>query len=125
MPDPKLKTAAAEIEAILQKHDVAGLVILSSPTHLEYQLHVAARWSCCLNEDHGEKGKAIRIKALRADYPSKEAQAETLKNTVGLILGMSDCCESMIRNLTAVAQMIGTKMEVSHFTRHESDPPPS
>jgi hypothetical protein len=123
MPDPKLKTAAAEIEAILQRHDIAGIIMLNSLTHMEFLMCIAPSWSCCWIEDRGEAGKVMRVKALRADYPSKEAHSDTLKNTVGMIMGFVDCCESMTRNLTAVAEAIARKVEFSHFTREEQNPP--
>jgi len=125
MPDPKLKIAAAEIEAILQKHDIAGIVMLQSPSHLEYIMAIAPSWSCCWIEDYGNGAKAMRVKAKREDFPSKAAHVEALGNSIGMILGFTDCCESMRRNLAAVAETIATKtkIEFSHYTQHEPNPP--
>lgn len=122
MPDPKLKTAVAEIEAILAKHDVAGVVLLSSTTHLEYLLELSPSWSCCRWEQHPE-GKVLRIKALRADYPSKEAHDLVLKDTVGLIMGFLDGTRGLTANLESVAAKLAEKMDFQHYTQEEPRKP--
>jgi hypothetical protein len=123
MADPKLKIAVAEIEAILKKHDIAGIVMLQSPTHLEYLMEVAPSWSCCWFEDYGEAGKLLRFRAKRADFPSKAAHDKVLKESVGMVMGFIDCCNSMGRNLTTIAGKIAEKVEFSHITREEERPP--
>lgn len=118
MPDPKLKTAAAEISAILKKHDVAGIVILSSLTHTEYLIGVDPSWSPCFSEET-PKGKALRFRAKRADYPSKAAHHEAVGNGVGLIMGMLDTCRGVSATLEDCAGMLAKHIEFSTLNREE------
>jgi hypothetical protein len=121
MPDPKLKTAADEIKAIMRRHDIAGIVMLASPTHLEYLLTIDPSWSCCWMEEHAE-GKLLRIKAKRADYPDLETQKKVLAESIGMLMGFIDCCNNTTRNLENVVGRISESIGITHSSRFE--PPP-
>ena len=123
MPDPKLKTAATEIEAILTKHDIAGIVILSSTTHTEYLMELSPTWSCCTWENRPE-GKLLRLRANRADYPTKEAHNLAIENSVGLVMGFIDTTKAVTGFLNEVAGMIAEKIEFNHWTKREPRLPP-
>lgn len=119
MPDPLLKTAAAEIEAVLVKHDIAGVVLLSSKTHTEYILHVDPSWSCCFVENT-DKGRLLRVRSKRADYPSKEAQNAAINDSVSLIMGLYDTARNTTELLGNVAGQIAKHVEFTHFTRDDN-----
>lgn len=118
MPDPILKTAAAEIEAVLKKHDCAGIVMLASQTHMEYLLKIDPSWSCCWVEE-AEGGKVLRVRSRRDEYPDKAAQKKVMEDSTGMILGFVDVARDTMTNLERVAAMIGAKMDISHWTRKE------
>lgn len=50
---PKLKTAMEEIKAILQKHDIAGYVVIHTPGFSEYLNHLDTSYSCAKAESGG------------------------------------------------------------------------
>lgn len=102
-PDLKLRAALNEIHAILKKNDIAGVMLLCSETHHERLLELSPSWSCVQIQ-----GDFVRIRSKREDYPSKEAQNETLQKTAGLIFGLmkasmesADNLEQLIRCLAA------------------------
>lgn len=86
--DPKLQEAMAEIKAIMVKHNIAGRVILSSESHIEFMDHLQLDWTCIVDErDTAGKLIGVRIRSKLEEYPSKEAQKEIMENTIGLLVG--------------------------------------
>lgn len=124
MPDPILKTAVAEIDAILKKHDIAGVVVLTSKTHVEYLMGISPTWSCCTYEDTPQ-GKLLRVRAKAVDYPSKEARNEAISDTVGMLMGLSDVMENTVTWLGETCGMIGKQIPFTHWTRQEKRGPDS
>lgn len=112
MPDPKLKEAIEEAKAILKKHDIGGIVLLSSQTHTEFWMDLEPSWSCAKSE--GEHG--IRIKAMRADYPNEETHKKVLADTAGLILGLADTTRLVTHQLDAVIRMMAAKFKIQHYS---------
>lgn len=114
MPDPKLKIAAEEIKAVLQKHDCAAVVVLASETHLEYLHHVTPSWSCAKLE-----GNVLRIRAKREDFASVEAHKKCLSDTIGMVVGFLDAANNTAAQMQEVACVIARQIEFSHFTKEE------
>jgi len=66
--DPKLKKAKAEIEAVLDKYDIAGAVVLHSPGFGEHFMKIDPSYSCAFF-DKLPDGVAIRVRArLQEDF---------------------------------------------------------
>lgn len=62
-PDqPRLKIARAEIEAVLQRHDLAGVVVLHTPGMTEFFYQIQPSYSVCWID---EKVPMVRIKSVR------------------------------------------------------------
>jgi hypothetical protein len=120
MPDPKLKAVAAEIAAILKKHDVAGTVVLSSPNFMEYLHHFEASWNA-LHFETVDGKPALRFRCKRADYPTKEAWAETMRVTIGTVQGFADALLEQGNTLQGLALTVGRKVHYEHMTKNEGD----
>jgi len=118
MPDPKLKLVAAEIQAVLEKHDVAGWVALSSKTHSEYVYVLSPTWSA-ITVQQVQEGAALRLKSLAKDYPDKATQKKHLEDTIGSVLGLMNLAERAHRDLMKLAKMAGEKMDITHIDRLE------
>lgn len=70
-PDqPRLKAARAEIEAVLRKHDLAGVCVLHTPGMAEFFYDIRPSYSCAWIDE--ESGMA-RVKAKLADYGGDQA----------------------------------------------------
>jgi hypothetical protein len=114
MPDPKLKVAMAEVKEVLAKYDIGAIVLLASPTHSEYLYEFSPTWSCAKIE-----GAQLRVKALRADFPSEEAQVKCLKETIGMLAGFADLSAQSLEALTRVLKMLGEHLNIAHQSKHE------
>lgn len=55
----------AEIKAILEKHDIAGGVVLHTPGFAEYLLHISPSYSCAKFTDTG----TVHFRAKAEDFP--------------------------------------------------------
>lgn len=65
-PDqPKLKEARAEIEAVLKRHDLAGMVLLHTPGMAEFFYDIRPSYSCCWID---EKQKMMRLRSKLEAY---------------------------------------------------------
>ena len=109
----------AEIKAVLTKYDIAGVILLESPAHSEYFYELSPTWSCAKIE-----GAQLRVKALRADFQSDEAQVKCLRETIGMLAGFADLSAQSLDALTRVLKMLGEHLNIAHQSRHEPPPEP-
>lgn len=114
MPDPKLQIVTARIKEILEADDIAGAVILCSPSHLEFLLKLNATWNCIIEQPNG-----YRIRSRREDFQTEEARRASNQNTSGTILGMRDVLIDQAEKLTELAQALGRHWEIAHRTTSE------
>ena len=84
----RLKVARAEIEAIIQKHDLAGAVVLHTPGMSEWFYQVNPSYSC-LHVD--EQAGTARVKSLLADHGG-DRQAQLLEQA---------CTANMVASLAS------------------------
>lgn len=104
-PDQKrLKVARAEIEAILQRHDLAGVVVLHTPGMSEFFYQVNPSYSVVhLDEKRG----AVRVRSrLAEDYAGNAAaqlhdQAASANMTAALADGLSGAA-AMFQDVQAI-----------------------
>lgn len=107
--DPKLKEAAAEIDAICEKYGIAGFYCLASSTHAEFKVNFPA-WS--LIQLEGETGFRIRMK-------KSEHSEELVTASVHLAYSLRDMAGLQYQNFETVCQHLSTKLDIQHqpFTR--------
>jgi hypothetical protein len=67
----KLKIARTEIEAILAKHDLAGVAVLHTPGMSEFFHHIQPSYSCAWIDD---SVPMLRVKSKLADYGGDRAR---------------------------------------------------
>lgn len=115
MPDQRLKDAMEEIKPILKKYDCAAIVLLASEAHMEFLYEVSPSWSCAKLEPSGE----LRIRALASMYPDKATHKKTIEQTTGIFLGFLDLLKRAQRDMTAIAVMLGSHFDISHWTKDE------
>src|SRR6185295_20303666 len=112
MPDPILQTAADEITAILKKHDIGGYVLLGSKTNTHFVRKLDPTWTCLTYEGEG----VLRMRSKREDYPSKEAQGETMRLTVGLLQGLVDAGVRDMETLQDLLKRVGKINPYDHVS---------
>lgn len=117
----RLKVARAEIEAILKKHDLAGVVVLHTPGMTEFFYDIQPSYSCAWID---EAAQIVRVKSKLADYGGNAAaqlldQAATaqLLHSFGM-----ECAQAGIMFLD-VAEVVDKKLGAEHTpATHVPDP---
>lgn len=103
-----------EIKDVLEKHDICGVVMLASQTHVEHFTKVHASWSCARYD-----GEMVRFYAKLEDFPSLEAQKECVTDTIGIMVGLMDVCRDMADQLQKLLEHLSHKFQITHRTRAE------
>jgi len=112
-PDPKLKAAIEEIKPILQKYDVAALVVLSSEDALEYLFEIEPSWSCMHIEKRPD-GLFLRVQTTHLPETEKKRQ---LQSTIGFVVGFLDVLKHLQEQMGAIAGKISETVEFKHWTK--------
>lgn len=99
-----------EISAVLKKHDMAGLVIVGNPTHVDWRMEIEASWSCAWLEQT-ETGIILRVRSKQSEYPSKEAQKQTLEATVGTFVTFHDTLIRLDENVSQILVMLARHID--------------
>lgn len=67
-----------------------------------------------------EGDNKLRIRALATMYPDKATQKKIVEQTTGIFFGFIDMLAKASRDMTAVAQSLGTHFgNISHWTKEE------
>lgn len=123
MSNPTLKAAMKEIDAVLKKHDLAGFVLISTPSDMEYMYAFQPTWSCARLD-----GNRLEIRAKREQYLTEKDYADTIAATTGIFMSFGTACARAIGDFeqitAAIAQQVGPRASISHFTRSENPEPP-
>lgn len=109
---PKLKKAMAAIQAILNEHDIAAVVVLHTPGFCEFMLHVSPSYSCARFD-----GNELRVRAkLKEDYQGDIARwTLDVNNTANMLQGMADMTAPMAVQLFRLADIVNKKVNAEHF----------
>lgn len=115
--DPKLKTAAKEIEEILKKHDILGSMLLVSPTHVEYLFRFDATWSVMKFETgtHIPEGDlGLRFRSKREEFSTEKERHEATEATVHALTSFLQFGRMCQRNMTVILQALKSKMTIAY-----------
>jgi len=104
--NPEIAPAIKEIHAVLKKYDMAGLIIVANKTHTDYLMEIEPSWSCARLEQKDDTIE-IRVRSKLVDYPSPEAQKDSLEKTVGVFVTFHDILRCLQKNVETVLVMIG------------------
>lgn len=108
--NPKLKKAADEIKLILQKYDIAANVILHTPGHSEYLLHITPTYSCAWLENG-----IVRFRARKADYNGNAmVRDQKIADTLNMLRLLSDTAGQNALALLNVADEFDKRIGADH-----------
>ena len=112
---PKLKNAMAEIEAILKREDLAGVIILHEPGSVEVLTKIDPSYSCASFQHVGGK-VGIRLKGkLERDFGGdKEKQHKVLSNTSNMLYHMGTIAANQIMGVLEMSKMLDDKLGATH-----------
>ena len=111
--DPVLKKAMLEIEAILRKHDIGGVVSLTSKTHGEYLFVLDPSWTI-IKQIPEEMGTKLHLRSMRKEFPSDEAQRKANELTAHLIFSQRDIAAHTLKQLGHIEDMLKSKWTIDH-----------
>jgi hypothetical protein len=108
---PKLKKAMNEIKFILQKHDIAGVVVLHTPGHGEELCHLTPTYSCANLHANGE----LRFKAKAADFGGDtKKRDQKITDTSNMMAILSERTGVMALNLMNASDMRDKNIGADH-----------
>jgi|SRR5215217_5876190 len=102
---PKLKEASREIKAILDKYDIAGVILLHSPGFAEYIYSITPSYSIAKME-----GNQLRIKTNPND--SKEIKIRKVTDTLNMFSLLATVGRPIIENTIEAEELIKQHVEV-------------
>lgn len=105
---PKLKKAMEEIKAIVEKHDIAAVVVLTEPGHSEYLQKVNPSFSCARFE-----AGSLRITA-KASEIGKQKRDELLTNTSNMFKLLADNTARIASTMIQCSTFIDTHTGADH-----------
>lgn len=113
--DPTLKKAIMEIEGVMRKYDIAGVISLTSQTHGEYLFSLDASWTI-IKQLPSDMGTLLHLKSLRKEYPSDEAQLKANELTAHLIWSQIDILRQSLKQLELIKSKLESNWKVDHET---------
>lgn len=108
MPDPVLDLAAKEIKAVLDKHDLAAVLVLHSPTSILHMHAISPAWSCAWIDEIGE----FHMRALPKDFRTEEHRKATIERTITMLFGLSSQTDSVAGTMREIKAMLSEKFDV-------------
>lgn len=117
----RLKVARAEIEGVLKKHDLAGVVTLHTPGMTEFFYDITPSYSCVWID---EKASQLRVKSKQADYAGdKEAQVRDQAASANMIHGLAQDLLSAASMFGSLAHFVSRTLNAEHTAAtYRSDP---
>lgn len=109
--NPKIEPAMTEISAVLKKHNMAGVFVIGNETHCDWKMVIDPTWSCAWIEELDAQQFAVRVRSKRADYPSSEAQEESVTRTVGMFVTFQHSLTKLNEQLDRVLLMISKSVK--------------
>jgi hypothetical protein len=104
---PKLKRVMAEIQAILEREEIAGLVILHTPGHCEYNAHITPPYSCLKKQGNGYR-LVSKLETHNGDKKAKQQQEANTANMLTLIgVAAGECSLKILETSESVNETFG------------------
>lgn len=113
---PKLKKAAAEIKDILDKHDIAGIVVLHTPGHGEFLTKIDTSYSCAfIDHTPGKEGIRVRTR-LQEDYGgNSKKRNDSQRDTMNMFHILSHLVGTQAMHMIETEKMLEKKLNPTHF----------
>lgn len=120
---PKLKKAMQEIEAIIKKNDIAGIVLLHEFNYSEFATIVQPSWSCIAKELQAGNLQ-LTIRGKKEHFKSGAERDEKLTKTCNMVHHFAMTCGNIALSLMQLDQECEKKYGTYHtggggFTSNE------
>jgi hypothetical protein len=110
---PKLKIAMEEIKAILDKHDIAAVVVLHEPSFIECLTRINPSYSCA---SFTEKEEGIRVRAKLEDFGGdQEIRNQKLADTANMLHNLSMVGMKICYDVGQVSVQVDKLLGAEHY----------
>ena len=106
----------AEIKTILQREDVAAVVILHEPGSAEYLNHINTTYNCMWIDLDGN----ARFKSSREHYKTAEERQAKISATCNMIKCMAECLAPIATNYLNLDQYTALMFKAEHTSNGHS-----
>ncbi len=114
--DKRYRECMAEIVGVLQKYDMAGAITVVDKKRSMFK-YFFPTWSCIiLGEDQ------IRFRSKREDYPSTDAQHESVELSAHIIMQMRDVAAQTFGVMEKIGAMLEQRFDLTHKPFADFDP---
>lgn len=112
----RLKTARLEIEVVLQKHDLAGVVVLHTPGMAEFFYDIRPSYSVCWVD---ESVPMLRIKSkLDRDHGGNiELQKHDQTATANMVASIADNLDQAAAMFADLKRVVNRALRAEHTAR--------
>lgn len=105
--ETKMQQARDEIVAVLQKHELMGVVMFASQERAGFVNELSPPWSCVRTGPEG-----VQILSRREDFSSLEDQKKCVNESIGGIMGILHVSKNVIYTLTNLMGAVSHKMGI-------------
>ena len=114
--DRRYRECMAEIVGVLMKYDMAGAISVVSKERAMFRYDFPT-WSCVTLEHDG-----VRFRAKREDFPSLEAQHQTVELSAHIILQMRDIAAQTFVMTEHIEKALHAHFDIEHEPYADFDP---
>lgn len=120
-PSVNLKEALAEIKAVFQKHDIAGLVVLHEPDVSLHGEWITPTWSAA-DWIRVEGREALNVRLSLADFDGDAAlRRRLLANTLNMALHFRRHCTKIAADLSSLLVQISDDQDYRDFVEKDGE----
>lgn len=106
---------------MLDKHDIAGLVIIQSPDFAEFLLKIDPSWSCTWLEKDKDGAEMLRFRARAVDFGGDlKARKRAQESTAGMLISFQEQAERWAGNMLKAMAMLGKHLAIEHRSIDET-----
>lgn len=119
--DPKLVLAKDQIEALLRRYDIAGIVMLQSETHGEWLYHVHPSWSAAELRMDADGRQMIHFSTPASD-------ARKVDSSTAMLITFRDAADRISAHMELILVQLAKHLAIDHASReteHLTLPSPS
>lgn len=114
--EKKYRECMAEIVAVLQKYDMAAAITVISQERAMFRYQFPT-WSCISLE-----GEHVRFRAKSGEFPSKEAQQQSVNLSAHIVYQMRDISAQTFSMCEAIIKELEKKFHITHESYADFDP---
>lgn len=117
---PKLKKAMSEIKEVLEKYDIAGMIVLHTEGgHSEYLLKINPSYSVIKFE--GPNRLLFRAKLQEDFNGNKRLMQHKLANTSNMLKHITDVGGELVLSVIKVSEQFDSIVDGRHTSQNELD----